>query len=77
MPDDRVVRRRDVAFAHGVLQLERHRIHAELVRSLVHLDVERVIGLHHAVAAVGAGDRRVRIDTAPFEMDVVAAIKRG
>ncbi len=55
--DDRMAGRGEVAFAHGVSQLELGRVDAELLRRLVHLDVERVVGLHDAVAAIRAGDR--------------------
>jgi hypothetical protein len=46
-----VIRRRDIAFAHRVAQLQLGRVHAQGSAALVHLDIERVVGLHHAVAA--------------------------
>lgn len=77
MADDRMPRRRHVALAHRIHQLELGRIETELLGRLVHHQVECVICLHDAIAAKGPGDRRVRVDAAAFETHIFAAIERG
>ncbi|MNK95796.1 hypothetical protein D3C87_1160520 [compost metagenome] len=74
--DQRMVGGRDVALAHGVAQLQLGGVDAEVGGGLVHLDVQCVVGLHHAVTPEGAGDGAVGVDATPLQPHVLAAVER-
>ena len=75
--DDGVAGRCNVAFAHRVEQFQLCRVHAELLRGFVELDVQRIVGLHDTIAAVCPRDWRVGINAARVEIDILAPEKRG